>query len=268
MLSNKIVKFNFKNKFVIKNIKSEIINNKWLYSLMLFEVILLISLNVAIIFLTVNNTIALIASSISIIATTTGVMSNLLATRKLRINFIFGTLHVLFYGIAALLLTVYGDFALNLFYYLPTNIMGWFMWKKHKNQILEMGSINNIESPLNIESEEKNIHAKKLSLKQWMIILPILIISIVGLSFGLYYLGDKSPILDSTSTLLSIFGMILMIKFYREQWYVWLAVNIVSVGIYITLIVKDPSDLPSILYLVMWAFYIINSIIGIIKWRK
>jgi nicotinamide riboside transporter PnuC len=50
-----------------------------------------------------------------------------------------------------------------------------------------------------------------------MIILPILIISIVGLSFGLYYLGDKSPILDSTSTLLSIFGMILMIKFYREQ---------------------------------------------------
>jgi nicotinamide mononucleotide transporter len=68
--------------------------------------------------------------------------------------------------------------------------------------------------------------------------------------------------------LLSIFGMILMIKFYREQWYVWLAVNIVSVGIYITLIVKDPSDLPSILYLVMWAFYIINSIIGIIKWRK
>jgi nicotinamide mononucleotide transporter len=131
-----------------------------------------------------------------------------------------------------------------------------------------MGSINNIESPLNIESEEKNIHAKKLSLKQWIIILPILIISIVGLSFGLYYLGDKSPILDSTSTLLSIFGMILMIKFYREQWYVWLAVNIVSVGIYITLIVKDPSDLPSILYLVMWAFYIINSIIGIIKWRK
>ncbi len=235
---------------------------------MLVEVIILISLNIAIIFLTVNNTIALIASSISIVATTTGVMSNLLATRKLRINFIFGTLHVLFYSVAALLLTVYGDFALNFFYYLPTNIMGWFLWKKHKNQIIEMGSINNIEPIINIESSEKNIDAKKLTLKQWLIILPLLIIAIIGLSFGLYYLGDKSPILDSTSTLLSIFGMILMIKFYREQWYVWLAVNIVSVGIYITLIVKDPNDLPSVLYLVMWSLYIVNSIIGIIKWRK
>ena len=267
-MSNQAVKLNPKNNHIVTNIKNEIKDNKWLYLLMLIEVIILIALNIAIIFLTVNNTIALIASSIAIVATTTGVMSNLLAARKLRINFIFGTLHVLFYSVSAFLLTVYGDFALNLFYYFPTNIMGWFFWKKHKNQIIEMSSINNIEHAIGIESPEQNIDAKKLTLKQWIIIVPLLLISIVGLSFGLYYLGDKSPILDATSTLLSIFGMVLMIKFYREQWYIWLVVNIVSVGIYITLIVKDPNDLPSILYLVMWSLYIINSIIGIVKWKK
>ncbi len=264
MLS-KINKNNFTKKELANKINHEIKNNKWLYLLMLIEVIILIILNIAIIFLTVNNKIALIASSISIVATTTGVISNLLATRKLRINFIFGTLHVVFYSIAALLLTVYGDFALNLFYYLPTNIMGWFLWKKHKNQIEE----NNSNSPEPINNlNHANIVSKKLSLKQWIIIIPSLLILIFGLAIGLYYLGDKSPLLDSSSTLLSIFGMILMIKFYREQWYVWLLVNIVSVGIYITLIIKDTSDLTSILYLVMWSLYIVNSIIGIIKWKK
>ncbi len=264
MLS-KINKNNFKKTELINNINNEIKKNKWLYLLMLIEVIVLIALNIAIIFLTVNNRIALIASSISIVATTTGVISNLLATRKLRINFIFGTLHVVFYSIAALLLTVYGDFALNLFYYLPTNIMGWFMWKKHKNKI-DQNNLNTIEE--NINTKDVQVDVKKLSLKQWMIILPLLLGSIVGLAFGLHYLGDKSPIFDSASTILSIFGMILMIKFYREQWYIWFAVNIVSVGIYITLIIKDTSDLTSVLYLVMWSLYIVNSIIGIIKWKK
>ena len=65
--------------------------------------------------------------------------------------------------------TYYGDVMLNLFYYLPTNIMGWFMWKK------------------NINKENGEVIKRKLDLKMEII---IAVISVVGIIVYGYFLEN------------------------------------------------------------------------------
>lgn len=90
------------------------------------------------------------------------------------------------------------------------------------------------------------------------------IIATVVLSFLVYFFlvltDSKSPILDSSTTAISIMGVILLSLKKVESWYFWILTDI----IYIWFFLKEGLYLSSLTYIII----LILAIIGLIQWEK
>lgn len=186
-------------------------------------------------------------STLSIIASITGVICVILCGLGKVSNYFFGTINVILYAYVAWKAKYYGDVMLNLLYYFPTNILGWVLWAK------------------NVNKETKEVYKKRMTKKQDLIVFIISVVGIFGYSFVLKMLGGNLPIVDSMSTVLSVIAQILMIKRFAEQWVVWIVVDVVSVIMWVVALFGEGQ---SIAVLLMWMVYLINAIIMFVKWRK
>jgi nicotinamide mononucleotide transporter len=97
--------------------------------------------------------------------------------------------------------------------------------------------------------------------------LPIVIISLVvtglciwGYRSVLVWLGGNATWLDSASTAFALIANLLMVMRYREQWILWIVVDIIAVIMWI--IAGDPIQT------VMWAIYLLNAFYGLYMWSK
>lgn len=186
-------------------------------------------------------------NALGIITSMTGVTCVILVGKGKMSNYIFGTVNVILYALTAWKARYYGDVMLNLLYYFPTNIIGWFVWMRH------------------VDKESNEVYKERMTVKQDIIVTLISIIGIFAYSYILKLLGGNLPLVDSMSTVLSIVAQILMIKRYTEQWIVWIVVDVVSVIMWIAALFGEGQ---SIAVLMMWAVYLANAIIMFVKWYK
>ena len=139
---------------------------------------------------------------------------------------------------------LYADFGINI-YYLLAAIYGWIVWKCGKK-----GVSSKEELPIT--------HVPR------RVLLPLVIVFAVAWLVIAYILANytNSDVvwLDSFTTALSIVGMWLLAHKYVEQWLSWIAVDLVSVGLYIY---KD-------LYFTagLYAVYTIIAIFAFYKWKS
>ena len=186
-------------------------------------------------------------NALGIITSMTGVTCVILVGKGKMSNYIFGTVNVLLYAITAWKAKYYGDVMLNLLYYFPTNIIGWFVWLRH------------------VDKESNEVYKERMTIKQDIIVILASIIGIFGYSYILKQLGGNLPLVDSMSTVLSVVAQILMIKRYTEQWIVWIVVDVVSVIMWIVALFGEGQ---SIAVLMMWSVYLANAVIMFVKWYK
>ncbi len=186
-------------------------------------------------------------TTVGIIASMTGVTCVILTGMGKISNYLFGVVNILLYAYVAWNAKYYGDVMLNLLYYFPTNIIGWFVWKK------------------NIDEESNEVYKRKMSVKQEILIAVLSIVGIFIYGYILKWLGGNLPIIDSMSTVLSVVAQILLIKRYMEQWIIWLVVDMVSVIMWIAAFFNGGE---SIAVLIMWMVYLANAVIMFIKWFK
>jgi nicotinamide mononucleotide transporter len=78
--------------------------------------------------------------------------------------------------------------------------------------------------------------------------------------------NDPQPVKDSATSVLSVIAMFLMVRRFMEQWTLWVAVNIISIVMWSIALVKGESH--SALMVIMWIFYLANSINGWITWVR
>lgn len=209
-----------------------------------WEVIWIIVANVIIL----GVSLAMGDTTIGIIASISGTLCVILTGMGKMSSFIFGMINIIFYAIVAYEATYYGDVMLNLFYYLPTNIIGWFMWKK------------------NINNENGEVKKERLSLKMQIIVAVLSVLGIVIYGYILSnFTNDALPYTDSMSTVLSITAQILLMKRCMEQWIVWIVVDGVSVFMWIMAFFNGGASIATLL---MWIVYLVNAIIMFVKWNK
>ena len=185
-------------------------------------------------------------NALSIVMSVTGLTANLLVAKGSILNYPFGIVNVLIYSFVSYQSALYGDTMLNLLYYAPMNIVGWIYWNKTKD-------------------EDGNIGVKSLTIKQFIDVSILTSITWLTYSLLLIELNDVAPFLDSASTVLSIVGMFLMLCKYREQWYLWIIVNIVTIIMWWIAYQQGTGDLTTLL---MWIVYLVNSIYGLVQWLK
>ena len=181
-----------------------------------------------------------------IIMALTGISANLLVAKGKILNYPLGIVNVIMYGYVAYKSALYGDFTLNIFFYLPMNILGWYLWKKKSN-------------------DNSTVESKKLTTKQLLLVLGVTLSLWIGYGCVLTLQNGSLPFIDSASTVLSVVSMILMIKCYREQWFGWIIVNLISILMWYISIKQGKGDLTT---LFMWIVYLTNSVYGCIMWIK
>ena len=186
-------------------------------------------------------------TALGIAASITGVICVILCGMGRVSNYFFGTINVILYAIVAWKAKYYGDVMLNLLYYLPTNIVGWVLWKKHTDK------------------ETNVVYKRRMTLKQDILLALISIAGIFGYAFILDLLGGNLPLADSMSTVLSVIAQVLMIKRFTEQWVIWIVVDTVSVIMWIAAMFTEGA---SIAVLLMWGVFLANAIIMFVKWLK
>lgn len=186
-------------------------------------------------------------SLMGIISALTGVICVILTGKGKLSAYVFGLVNCVLYAIIAYKAKLYGETMLNLIYYVPMQFIGFYIWNKNMNS----------------ESHEVNkIHMNNKTRIVWLF---IMIIGTLTYGFILKSLGDAMPFVDSFTTFSSIVAMIVSVKMYAEQWWIWIAVDVFSVYMWW---VNFSAGSDNIATLLMWIVYLGNAIIMCIKWEK
>jgi nicotinamide mononucleotide transporter len=158
-------------------------------------------------------------------------------------NFAFGLVNTLVYMIFLWYHKIYGTFGLELLIYLPFNIIGWIHWSKYRD---------------NLEPEKTMV--KKLTWQSDIIIIAIVVLAACVYHAILVKIGGTVPWLDAFTVSIGIIATGLEMLRYREQYWLWIAQDIVAVALYIVHF--------DAVYLTKKSIYLIMAIIGTYRWIK
>lgn len=186
-------------------------------------------------------------SLMGIISSTTGVAC-VVCTGKGKLSaYVFGLVNSILYAIIAYKATLYGETMLNAIYYVPMQFYGFYVWSKH----------------MNVETHEVN--KRHMNNTSRILLLLSIIVGTIAYGYILKYLGDVMPFVDSFTTVSSVIAMIISVKMFTEQWWIWIAVDVFSVYMWWCNF-KSGSD--NMATLLMWVVYLGNAIIMCLKWER
>lgn len=178
-----------------------------------------------------------------------GVICVVLVAKGNILNYLFGVINVALYAWISYKAALYGDAALNAFYYLPMQFVGWYSW---------IGKRRNNNSV--------TVAAKRMDSRERVFLLLFSLASVALIAWALKVFEDPQPIKDASTTVLSVIAMFLMVRRYMEQWLLWVVVNIISVVMWVIALTRGEPH--SALMIIMWLFYLANSVNGWITWMK
>lgn len=178
---------------------------------------------------------------IDAIVAISGIFCVVLCAKGKRSQYFFGFFNILGYVIIAWIHKYYGEVMLNAIYYLPLQFIGYYLWSKNAN-------------------EEDEVKGKKLNIKYSIILLILTGLGIILYQFLLNRLGGTHPLLDSASTVISITANLLMVLRYREQWLLWIVIDIITVIMW--------WHVADYIMVTMWAVYLVNAFYGYYNWSK
>ena len=176
------------------------------------------------------------------VAAICGIFCVVLCAKGKKSQYIWGLFNVIGYIIIAFINKYYGEVMLNALYYLPSQFIVYYLWNRHENKITF------------------DVEGKKLNLKKTILLLLGTTILIILYKLVLDLLSGNNTILDSASTIISIVANSLMLLRYREQWLLWIIIDIITVVMW--LLVKD------FVMVTMWFVYLVNAFYGYINWTK
>ena len=141
---------------------------------------------------------------------------------------------------------LYADCGME-FYYLAMTAYGFWCWSRS-------GAKNAAD-----EGSERPIrHLPRRQAGEWLAIFLLLWLVIYQL---LVHLTDSTvPVADSFTTALSVVGIWALAHKYLEQWFVWIAVDVVTCWLY------WQKDIP--FKASLYALYVVIAVCGYFRWRR
>lgn len=138
---------------------------------------------------------------------------------------------------------LYADFGINI-YYLGAAVYGWLVWR--------FG---------NKSKAQKELPITQMPMKSWLKVSMVYIVAQLLIAWILIeYTDSNVPWWDAFTTVLSVVGMWMLARKYLEQWWVWIVVDVVCVGLYIYKELFFTAGL--------YAFYAIIAIFGWLNWKR
>ena len=190
------------------------------------------------------------------IAGIAGVLCVVLVAKGSIWNYAFGLVNVSLYAYISYKAALYGDAALNALYYLPMQFIGWWQWRR-------MGAaLSRFES----DGKGLQVTARRFTWRQRVFLAVGCVAAVILGGLILDSVGDPQPFKDSTTTILSVVAQALMALAFMEQWVLWIITNVVSVVMWIVCVARGEAH--AAVMVIMWTFYLLNSINGLRVWLK
>ena len=150
-------------------------------------------------------------STISLISGLLGVCSVCLAAQGNILTYVFGFAQVITYTYLCYTQRFYGEMTINAYYFL-TMIYGVFAWRKR------------------LQGDTRTVTTRRLTPGIALLMGTVTILASVLAGWGLAsFTDDTQPYLDAFTTVPALVAQVLMILVYREHWFIWLAVDVLSV---------------------------------------
>lgn len=190
------------------------------------------------------------------VAGVAGVLCVVLVAKGSIWNYLFGIVNVSMYAYISYKAALYGDAALNAFYYVPMQFIGWWQWRKRGAAMSESEA----------DGAGVQVKARRFSWRQRAVLAVGCAAAVVVGGFVLRHFGDPQPFKDSTTTVLSIVAQALMALAFMEQWALWIITNVVSVVMWSICMARGEAH--AAVMVIMWVFYLLNSLNGFRVWLK
>lgn len=104
-----------------------------------------------------------------------------------------------------------------------------------------------------------------MDMKGRLLLLIVMIAATYVYGLFLRSIGDAMPFVDSFTTVSSVIAMIISVKMFAEQWWIWVAVDVFSVYMWWCNFKTGGDNMATLL---MWTVYLGNAIIMLVKWEK
>lgn len=144
---------------------------------------------------------------------------------------------------------LYADCGME-FYYLSMTVYGYWLWIHSTPKLGEVRRSMNEALPIR--------HFPKRLILPWILLIGTIWAVIYWLLVT--FTNSNVPLADSFTTALSIVGIWALAHKYLEQWFIWIAVDVVTCVLYFY---KDIPFKAS-----LYALYVIIAIAGYFKWRR
>jgi nicotinamide mononucleotide transporter len=170
-----------------------------------------------------------------------GLFCVILTVRRHILCWPVGLLSVVAFGILFFRVKLYADMGLQIFY-VGTGLYGWWAW-------LYAGPDGN---PLPMS---------RLAIPFRVLLPPLIVAMALAVGFFLDRYTDAAlPYWDSLATVLSLAAQILLMRKIWETWLLWIAVDILSIGIYLA------KNLP--VTAILYGIFLVLAITGAIAWWR
>jgi nicotinamide mononucleotide transporter len=190
------------------------------------------------------------------IAGIAGVLCVVLVAKGNIWNYLFGIINVSMYAYISYKASLYGDAALNALYYVPMQFIGWWQWRKRGAAV----------SGAEAGGAGVQVKARRFTWHQRAILALGCAAGVIAVGYVLKHFGDPQPFKDSATTVLSIVAQALMALAFMEQWALWIITNVISVVMWCICVVRGEAH--AAVMVIMWVFYLLNSLNGFRVWLK
>ncbi|MDP3957091.1 MAG: nicotinamide riboside transporter PnuC [bacterium] len=164
-----------------------------------------------------------------------------------REGYLIGLYNSLSYSILAYGNGLYGEVYLNLLFFVPTGVIGYIIWRRYTMQ-------------------DKTVVMRQLRWLQRSVVAAICIVGTLGLGV-LLSLNPRqnTPFVDATTNVLSVVATFLMMWRYKEQWLLYIVLNIVTIVMWMLRFTAggEAGDL----MVLMWSIFLLNAIFGFWRWH-
>ena len=181
------------------------------------------------------------------IAAIAGVICVVLSAKGHILCYLFGLIEVSLYVLISWKTRFWGEVMLNGLYFLPMQFVGFYNWSK------------------NIGSESL-VKARNLTNNQKLLLLIASIALIILYGLLLEIIDGNIPYLDATTTVLSVVAMLLMVRAFVEQWWLWIVIDVFTVIKWIIALSEHEPN--AAIMVAMWSIFLINSVYGYFNWRR
>ena len=179
----------------------------------------------------------------SLVSGMLGIFSVVLGAQGNILTFVFGFAQVGTYTYLCCMERFYAEIAMNVYYFF-TMMYGVYVWRKRLTT-----------------KDSMQIQTRVLS-KQFIAAVSIIVLLASLLTGWLLgrFTDDTQPYLDAFTTIPALVAQVLMVLAYREQWYLWIFVDVLATVMWLRA--------GNYCMAAQYAFWCINCVYGYVQWTR